>query len=147
MNGKIADTKSVAGFSAMTVKSYGLTGIGSLLLALCLPVLAHHGQAGIFDQEQFVEMAGVVREWSFVNPHPVLVLEVADESGEMTEWDVYFGPAAVSALGRRGFSRDTFEIGESLIVKGHPATAAGARGIDVWGADSVVTRADGTSVP
>jgi hypothetical protein len=53
----------------------------------------------------------------------------------------------VSALRRRGFAVETFAVGATIIVKGHPATTAGARGIDVWGADSSVTRADGTAIP
>ena len=108
---------------------------------------AHHGQAGLFDDAQLLELTGSVKEWIFVNPHPVLVLDVMDDNGETIEWDIYFGPAAVSALRRRGFSDDTFATGEILVVNGHPATAEGALGIDVWGADSTVVRADGSAVP
>jgi hypothetical protein len=109
--------------------------------------IAHHGQAGLFDQDKLVSLTGTVKEWIFVNPHPVLVLEVNDGAGERVEWDVYFGPAAVSALRRRGFDNDTFAIGETLKVTGHPATADGAFGVDVWGNDAEVTRGDGAQVP
>jgi len=122
-------------------------GAGSVLLALGSQSVAHHGQAGLFDQKRMVEMTGSVKEWSFVNPHPVLLIEITAADGTTTEWDVYFGPSAVSALRNRGFSAATFKVGETVIVNGHPATAAGARGIDVWGADSTVKRADGTPIP
>lgn len=115
--------------------------------AFSFSAAAHHGQAGLFDQDRTVEITGAVKEWNFVNPHPVLVLDVTSASGERIEWDIYFGPAAVSALTRRGFSAETFAAGETLIVTGHPATAAGAHGVDVWGAGSQVTRADGSAVP
>lgn len=128
-----------------THASAALLGGGLMLLGAISA--AHHGQAGLFDDDQWVELSGTVREWSFVNPHPVLVLEVVDADGAAAAWDVYFGPAAVSALRRRGFSADTFTIGETLIVKGHPATAAGARGIDVWGGGTSVLRADGAAIP
>ena len=131
----------------MTVKWFRCIGIGSVLLLLSFSIAAHHGQAGLFDESRYVEVMGSVKEWSFVNPHPVLLLEITGENGEPEEWDVYFGPAAVSALRRRGFLDDTFEVGEILLVKGRPATAAGARGIDVWRGDSIVTRADGSVVP
>jgi hypothetical protein len=127
--------------------SYSPAGLAGFLLALGFPAAAHHGQAGLFDETQTVELRGAVREWSFVNPHPVLVLEVTEASGETAQWDVYFGPAAVSALRRRGFANDTFAAGEILLVTGHPASAAGVRGIDVWGSDSRVQRADGSAVP
>ena len=116
------------------------------LLLLSLSSLAHHGAAGLFE-EGTIEITGAVKEWTFVNPHPVLVLEVAGADGSAAQWDVYFGPSAVSALRRRGFSEDTFDLGEIVVVTGHPAVAAGVLGIDVWGADSRVTREDGTEVP
>ena len=52
------------------------------------------------------------------------------EAGKTTEWDVYFGPSAVSFLRRQGFAHDTFRTGEIVVVKGHRATA-GVQGIDV----------------
>ena len=121
--------------------------VATVHLAASFPAAAHHGQVGLFDESRTVEMTGAVKEWTFVNPHPVLLLEVTDERGEKAEWDVYFGPSAVSALRRRGFSAGTFEIGETVIVKGHLATASGARGIDVWGGGTSVTRADGVPIP
>jgi len=129
-------------------RSFGVKApIGVVLSLLAIGVAAHHGQAGLFDESRVVELRGQVKQWSFVNPHPVLELEIADAAGATTVWDVYFGPAAVSALRRRGFAADTFATGETLIVNGHPATAPGAHGIDVWGSDSSVTRSDGSSVP
>ena len=107
---------------------------------------AHHGQAGLFDESRTIEVKGAVKKWSFVNPHPVLRIEVT-EKGATAEWDVYFGPSAMSFLRRQGFSADTFQLGETVVVKGHPATTEGARGIDVWGKGTGVTRADGRAIP
>ena len=133
--------------SAMTLKGSVLLAIGILFLALSLPGAAHHGQAGLFDQTRMVELKGLVKKWSFVNPHPILIVEVADEKGTKADWDVYFGPSAVSFMRRQGFMPDTFRIGETVTVTGHPATGVGARGIDVWGKGTSVTRADGSAIP
>lgn len=121
--------------------------VGAALLAIACSAVAHHGQAGLFDESRTVQVSGTVKEWTFVNPHPVLVLEVARENGEVADYDVYFGPSAVSYLRARGFSAATFEVGETVIIVGHPATAAGARGIDVWGGGTSVRRANGAAVP
>jgi hypothetical protein len=123
------------------------TAIASVLLVSSGAGHAHHGQAGLFDESQIVELRGAVKEWSFINPHPVLLLEATDASGAHVEWDIYFGPSAVAQMRRRGFAPETFRIGETVIVRGHPARAAGAHGIDVWGADASVKRADGSAVP
>jgi hypothetical protein len=125
---------------------YALAGVLGGLLTGSSVSLAHHGQAGLFDEARTVEVRGTVKEWSFVNPHPVLTLEATNESDTHVEWEVYFGPAAVSRLRQQGFSADTFKVGEPLVVTGHPATS-GARGIDVWGANTAVRRSDGSPVP
>jgi hypothetical protein len=130
----------------MMVRSRALAVCSIVWLALSGIGAAHHGQLGLFDQNKVIEVKGSVKEWNFVNPHPILVLEVVDQ-GTTTPWDVYFGPAAVSFMKRQGYARDTFKVGEPLVVKGHPATGAGARGLDVFGSGTGVTRPDGTRVP
>ena len=121
--------------------------VGSLFMALGLTAAAHHGQAGVFDETRTVDLTGTVKQWNFVNPHPVLVLEVRNEKGTMEVWDVYFGPSAVSFQRRQGFTPQTFRVGETIVVRGHPATAPGTRGVDVWGKAASVKRADGSAVP
>ena len=116
-------------------------------MLLSLPVAAHHGQAGLFDEARIIELRGTVKNWSFVNPHPILVLEVTDEKGGKTDWDVYFGPPGAPIMRRNGYTAETFKKGETLTVKGHPATGAGVRGVDIWGKGVSVTRADGSPVP
>lgn len=122
------------------------TFIGALMLCAAVTLAAHHGQAGLFDESRIVELKGTVKEWRFINPHPILVLEAPDEKGVRTEWDVYFGPGATPSLRRQGFSADSFKVGETVVVKGHPARV-GAPGVDVLGKGTGVTRADGRSVP
>ena len=117
-----------------------------LLLAVSFPASAHHGQAGLFDESKVVELKGTVKKWSLVNPHPILLLEVI-ENGMKVDYDVYFGPSAAGPLRRQGYTPETFRAGETVIVKGHPSTSAGVRGIDVWGRGVSVTREDGKPVP
>ena len=134
----------------MTSRLYALTVVvivGSVVLALTRPAAAHHGAAGLFDLSRMVELTGSVKKWSFVNPHPILVLEVTDENGTTADWDIYFGPSAASMLRTRGYAPHTFAFGETLTVTGHPAMASAARGIDIFGRDASVTRPDGTRVP
>jgi hypothetical protein len=131
----------------MTPKWLAPFGITALIVATGVATGAHHGQAGLFDQERVVELKGSVKKWSLANPHPILQLEVTDEKGLKADWDVYFGPSAAGPLRRQGYTPETFRVGEIVIVKGHPATGAGARGIDVWGKGVGVTKEDGKPVP
>ena len=124
-----------------------VTCAAGILVGLCLPAAAHHGAAGLFDLSRTVEVAGSVKRWSFVNPHPILVIEVTDESGATTDWDIYFGPAGATNMRNRGYASDTFRFGDPLVVSGHPARVAGAHAVDVFGAEASITRPDGTRVP
>ena len=119
---------------------------GAIVFCAVVIVAAHHGQAGLFDESRLIELKGSVKQWNFINPHPILVLDAPDDKGVRKDWDVYFGPGAVPSLRRQGFTPDTFKVGEIVIVKGHPATS-GTPGVDVLGKDTGVTRADGRSVP
>jgi hypothetical protein len=49
----------------------------SLLLAIALPVAAHHSFA-IFDHTQTYTLKGTVRSFQWTNPHGYIDLEVAD---------------------------------------------------------------------
>ena len=131
----------------MAIRSFALIVVGGAVLVLSPPAAAHHGAAGLFDLSRTVEVTGSVQTWSFVNPHPILVLEVTDENGATADWDIYFGPSAASMLRNRGYAPNTFKFGETLIVEGHPAKTTGARGIDIFGPAASVTRSDGTRVP
>ena len=73
---------------------------------------AHHSTAGIYQQDVTVTLKGKVKEWRFINPHPSLKLEVADEKGVVHEWDVSYGGSAVSHMKKRGYSATTFKPGE-----------------------------------
>ena len=50
----------------------------ALLTASGAGLGAHHSIAGMYDSSQPVTLDGVVAEFAFVNPHPFIVVEVAD---------------------------------------------------------------------
>src|SRR6188474_534544 len=117
----------------MTPRLFTAFMLATLVFAATVRTSAHHGQVGLFDESKVVELKGTVKKWSLVNPHPILLLEVADASGTKADWDVYFGPSAAGPLRRQGYTPETFKAGEIVVVKGHPSTGAGVRGVDVWG--------------
>ena len=47
--------------------------------------LAHHSFA-MFDAEHPIEISGTVKEFRFVSPHTVLVVEVKGENGSVKDW-------------------------------------------------------------
>lgn len=118
--------------------------IAALGLALgSAAAVAHHSTNNIYDESQTVEVTGVVKEWRLVNPHPYLIVEVS-ENGESHDYDVSFGGSAAGPLRRRGYTPETFTVGETIHVSGNPARAEDVYGILVRGN---LRREDGSAIP
>jgi hypothetical protein len=113
---------------------------GAIASALAAVALAHHAQAPFFDQERTVEVRGTVVRWIFRNPHPVLEVETQDGSGQKTLWEVQFAPATL--LAKRGWTDQTFKLGDAVVATGHPSKAPGTFGLE----HRNIERADGTPV-
>jgi len=79
-------------------------------------VLAHHSFA-MFDQENPIELEGVVQEFKFTSPHTFIILEVKGEGGSQL-WSLE--GAAPSALVREGWSSKTLKSGDELKLTVEP---------------------------
>ena len=62
--------------------------LGSLLAAglAGVSVSAHHSIAGVYDGSQRVTIEGTVAEFQFVNPHPFVIVDVADGNAPPRRW-------------------------------------------------------------
>ncbi len=80
-------------------------------------VLAHHSFA-MFDQENPIELEGVVQEFKFTSPHSFIILAVKQQDGSTQLWSLE--GAAPSALVRDGWSSKTLKPGDELKLKIEP---------------------------
>jgi hypothetical protein len=55
------------------------------LIAVSVPVLAHHGNAS-YDYEKTVTLKGTVTQWLWSNPHCILKFDVKDDKGIVQHW-------------------------------------------------------------
>jgi hypothetical protein len=75
------------------------------LLAVSVPMLAHHGAAS-FDETKTVTVTGTVTEYIWANPHVYVKLDAKDDSGKTEHWVVEAqNPVSMNAIGWR---KDTF---------------------------------------
>jgi hypothetical protein len=84
-------------------KSFVAASVAALSLALAGAAAAHHGDAGRYIEE-VVELTGTVVETQLVNPHSILVVDVADPSGKTVRWQAEMGGA--QQLIRSGWTTD-----------------------------------------
>ena len=47
---------------------------------------AHHSFSAVYDISRTVSVQGVVTEFRLVNPHALMLLDVADDSGKVSKW-------------------------------------------------------------
>jgi hypothetical protein len=79
---------------------------------------AHHSFAVHFVGDKLIKVSGTVEEFSFRNPHGLLVLKEKKEGGEQA-WRIETNSPNV--LRRRGWSETSIKPGEQVTVEGYPA--------------------------
>ena len=99
---------------------------------------AHHSRAA-FDLNSSIEVEGTLGEMSWRNPHAFLVVDSFDENGNAVRWT--FEGHSIAGLTRLGWSPETFNVGERVVVAARPNRNADRR----FGLLNHVTRADGTT--
>ena len=91
---------------------------GVCLLLLSRPALAHHGSAA-YDMDHPKTMSGTVKNFQFIQPHPLIALEVKDAQGNTEEWSVEM--TAPNHLVRYGWNGKKLKPGDQITVTGLPS--------------------------
>ena len=88
------------------------------LAAISAPLMAHHGDAGRFNEET-QSVSGVVIAVQLINPHSTILFEVKDELGAGVTWQAELGsPKQLSSS--FGWNRHTLRPGTRITVTGRP---------------------------
>ena len=89
------------------------------LLAIGIPVFAHHGTAGVYDFTVRITTKAVVKEYIWANPHVQIYVETKDEQGTVEKWN---GEASNAlALHRAGWNSKIIKPGDPITMTGYQA--------------------------
>ena len=80
---------------------------------------AHHSFLAEFDPDSPIEIEGTVIKVEWTNPHTYFFIEVESEDGDFEEWALEMG--SPNGLTRRGWRRDTLQVGDIVTVTGTAA--------------------------
>ena len=97
-------------------------GVLSLVVAyalLSIATQAHHSISAVYDDSQRVTIEGVVTQFQFVNPHPLVVMDVKGDDGKTQQWRLEMDTHR--ELADIGFTSDTLKPGERLVIIGSRA--------------------------
>ena len=96
------------------------------LLGIAPSSIAHHGTS-TYDMNTEIQLTGIVKEWTFGNPHTWLWLTVAGAQKPAAEWSIESAPP--NYLTQQGWSVSTLKAGETLTVLISPLKNEPRRGI------------------
>lgn len=115
-------------------------GVVAIAMMLVQPVVLAHHSAAMFDSTTEVTLKGTVAEWSWINPHCTLRLDVKDKDGAVKRWAI--ATQNIADLSKRGWSRRTFNPGDAVTVTIRPARSG-----EPVGMIETVVLADGRKLP
>jgi hypothetical protein len=108
------------------------------ITVLAAPVDAHHAFVAQYDAANSVAIEGVIVKIEWMNPHAYFFVDVTDEkTGKPVTWACEMGSPSV--LVRRGWTRNSLQIGEVVRVDG----ARARDGTSAMNAESVVLASTG----
>jgi hypothetical protein len=110
------------------------------VLCLGVTLTAHHSFTLEYDSNKRVTLKGVVTKVEWTNPHARFYIDVTDEKGTVSNWNLEL--ASPSALARNGWTSRSLKVGDRVTVEGFGPRATGTYRVN---ARSVVL-ADGRSV-
>jgi hypothetical protein len=83
------------------------------------PAFAHHSFAAEYDSAKPVTLKGSVTKMEWMNPHARFYVDVKDDSGAVTNWELELG--SPNGLMRRGWTRNSLKPGDVVIIEGYLA--------------------------
>ena len=88
------------------------------VLALGGRVYAHHSFAATYREKDSVTIEGELVQLDFRNPHSFVHVDVKQKDGTTVRYAVEWG--GVGQLGQQGVTRDTFKVGDHVVISGAP---------------------------
>ena len=82
---------------------------------------AHHSISSVYDSSRQVTIEGIVAKFQLVNPHPFLLIDVADGAGHAQQWRLEMDNRR--ELAEIGVTSNTFRPGDRVVVSGSLARA------------------------
>ena len=108
------------------MRKFGILIAALTVIGAAAPVLAHHGFDTEYDANKHVKLEGVVTMVSWTNPHMRVYIDVTDESGNVTNWNLEL--TSPNTVRRQGWGPRDLLAGEKVIFEAYAGKAVETRG-------------------
>ena len=85
------------------------------LVSVAVPLSAHHSWPVSYDR--LVTVKGTVIQFTWANPHPMMILEVSNNEGRAEKWQV--GGPAINRMEANGWTKNTLKPGDVITGIGY----------------------------
>ena len=94
------------------------------LIAVALPVSAHHGFQAEYDGSKIIYVTGTLTKVDWANPHIYVYVDEKDDQGKQTSW--MFEGSATTLVERNGTRKSDLvsSIGKTVTIRATPARNA-----------------------
>jgi hypothetical protein len=94
------------------------------LIAVALPVSAHHGFQAEYDGSKIIYVTGTLTKVDWANPHIYVYVDEKDDQGKQTSW--MFEGSATTLVERNGTRKSDLvsSIGKKVTIRATPARNA-----------------------
>jgi len=99
----------------MNIKPSLVSLVGAALVSMSAAVVAHHGDAGRYE-DKLTTVKGTVVELQLINPHSVLVMDVKGDAGDVVRWRGEAGSA--TQLKGWCWTNNVIKVGDTVTMVG-----------------------------
>ena len=96
------------------------------LFHLAVPLLAHHGFETEYDRSKAVKLTGVVTMIAWTFPHMRVYVDVTDDKGNVTNWNLEMGTP--NDYTRNGWRKNHLLPGQKVVFEAYGGIVVESRG-------------------
>jgi len=107
----------------------GKFGLLAAVAAVCCMsgvALAHHGFDTEYDAKKKVKLTGVVKQVAWTNPHMRVYIDVTEQDGKVTTWNLEL--TSPNRIRRQGWGPNDLKAGDKVEFEGYGGKVVESRG-------------------